>query len=86
MLRWRGLKTSRRLVAIAVTIGVFDGVHRGHAQLINSATAAAKDRGIPVGADDVEPAPHRGGVARAHPAATDHLTRRAEWQKSSAST
>ena len=30
-----------------VAIGVFDGVHRGHAALIGRAVAAARDRGLP---------------------------------------
>lgn len=47
---WYGLdRIPHELAAggCVVTIGVFDGVHRGHQQLINAAVEQARQRGVP---------------------------------------
>ncbi|NKQ54497.1 cytidyltransferase [Amycolatopsis sp. K13G38] len=42
-----------------VTLGVFDGVHRGHAHLIERATAAGRERGLPTMLVTFDPHPAR---------------------------
>ncbi|GAA2050525.1 bifunctional riboflavin kinase/FAD synthetase [Williamsia deligens] len=61
-----------------VTIGVFDGVHRGHAQLIATATAAAKKRGVPAVLMTFDPHPAEVVRPGTHPPQLSTLTRRAE--------
>ncbi|WJY63650.1 Riboflavin biosynthesis protein RibF [Corynebacterium atrinae] len=48
MIVWHGIgNVPASLEASVVTIGVFDGVHRGHQQLIERASQLAEERGIP---------------------------------------
>ena len=48
MQRWNGLDAiPGGFGPCVVTIGVFDGVHRGHAALITRAVHAARERGVP---------------------------------------
>lgn len=61
-----------------VTIGVFDGVHRGHAQLINRAIEAARARGVPAVMMTFDPHPAEVVRPGSHPAQLTTLTRRAE--------
>ncbi|GGN70618.1 riboflavin biosynthesis protein [Nocardia rhizosphaerihabitans] len=61
-----------------LTIGVFDGVHRGHAQLISRAVAAAKKRGVPSVLMTFDPHPMEVVRPGSHPAQLTTLTRRAE--------
>lgn len=42
---------------MAVTIGVFDGVHRGHQALIRRLVASARERGLAAGVVTLHPAP-----------------------------
>jgi riboflavin kinase/FMN adenylyltransferase len=61
-----------------VTIGVFDGVHRGHAELISHAVKAGRSRGIPVVMMTFDPHPMEVVFPGSHPAQLTTLTRRAE--------
>ncbi|MGW0035851.1 bifunctional riboflavin kinase/FAD synthetase [Gordonia sp. NPDC003376] len=79
MLRWRGLEdVPADWGRCVVTIGVFDGVHRGHAQLIGAATTAARDRGVPAVLMTFDPHPAEVVRAGSHPPQLTTLTRRAE--------
>lgn len=77
--RWRGLEAIPagwgRCVA---TIGVFDGLHRGHQQIVARARALADQRGLP--AVLVTFTPHPSEVVRpgSHPAVLTNNTRKAE--------
>ncbi|SDU36882.1 FMN adenylyltransferase /riboflavin kinase [Gordonia westfalica] len=61
-----------------VTIGVFDGVHRGHAELIHAATKAAKEHGVPSVLMTFDPHPSEVVRPGSHPPQLTTLTRRAE--------
>ncbi|MDD7931666.1 bifunctional riboflavin kinase/FAD synthetase [Actinomycetospora straminea] len=79
MQRWRGLDgVPSGWGRCVVTIGVFDGVHRGHQQLIGRAIAHARELGLPTVLITFDP--HPASVLRpgTHPARLTTLTRRAE--------
>ncbi|WP_083862834.1 bifunctional riboflavin kinase/FAD synthetase [Gordonia soli] len=79
MLRWRGLEDiPADWGRCVVTIGVFDGVHRGHAQLISAATTAAAERGIPAVLMTFDPHPAEVVRPGSHPPQLTTLARRAE--------
>jgi riboflavin kinase / FMN adenylyltransferase len=61
-----------------VTIGVFDGVHRGHQRIVARAVAAARDLGLPLVVVTFDP--HPAGVIRpgSYPAMLCSLRRRAQ--------
>ncbi len=61
-----------------LTIGVFDGVHRGHAQLISRAVKSAVARGVPAVLMTFDPHPMEMIRPGSHPAQLTTLTRRAE--------
>jgi len=61
-----------------VTIGVFDGVHRGHRQLIDAAVQAARRRGMPAVLMTFDPHPSEVIRPGSHPAQLSTLERRAE--------
>jgi riboflavin kinase/FMN adenylyltransferase len=57
---------------------VFDGVHRGHQQLIGRAVAAAAERGLPSVLVTFDPHPAEVVRPGSHPAVLSSLSRRAE--------
>ncbi|GAB2723267.1 bifunctional riboflavin kinase/FAD synthetase [Nocardia thraciensis] len=61
-----------------LTIGVFDGVHRGHAQLIGRAVKSAAVRGVPSVLMTFDPHPMEVVRPGSHPAQLTTLTRRAD--------
>jgi riboflavin kinase/FMN adenylyltransferase len=61
-----------------VTIGVFDGVHRGHQELISHAVKAGRTRGVPSVLMTFDPHPMEVVFPGSHPAQLTTLTRRAE--------
>ncbi|AZI58086.1 bifunctional riboflavin kinase/FAD synthetase [Nakamurella antarctica] len=79
MQRWRGLDSIPtgwgRCVA---TIGVFDGVHRGHQLIIRTAVARAKEMGLPSVVITFDPHPSEVLRPGSHPAELTSLRRRAE--------
>jgi len=61
-----------------LTVGVFDGVHRGHQQLIGRAVAEAEKRGVPSVLLTFDPHPAEVVRPGSHPAQLTTLRRRAE--------
>ncbi|KGI81864.1 riboflavin kinase [Actinopolyspora erythraea] len=61
-----------------VTIGVFDGMHRGHQQLIGEAVRRARERGLPCVLVTFDPHPAEVVRPGSHPAQLTTLQRRAE--------
>jgi riboflavin kinase / FMN adenylyltransferase len=77
--RWQGLgdvpETWGRCV---VTIGVFDGVHRGHQRIVGRAREAAGDLGLPLVVVTFDPHPSEVIRPGTHPALLCSLRRRAQ--------
>jgi riboflavin kinase/FMN adenylyltransferase len=61
-----------------LTIGVFDGVHRGHAELIAKAVKSGRTRGVPAVLMTFDPHPMEVVFPGSHPAQLTTLARRAE--------
>ncbi len=61
-----------------VTIGVFDGVHRGHAELIGRAVQRSRELGVPAVLMTFDPHPSEVVRPGSHPAQLTTLRRRAE--------
>ncbi|WP_199257084.1 bifunctional riboflavin kinase/FAD synthetase [Tomitella fengzijianii] len=79
MLKWRGLDDiPADWGRCVVTIGVFDGVHRGHRDLIGAAVEAARRRGIRSVLMTFDPHPSEVIRPGSHPAQLSTLARRAE--------
>lgn len=79
MERWRGLDDiPADWGRCVLTIGVFDGVHRGHAQLIDRAVKSAAARDMPSVLMTFDPHPMEVVRPGSHPAQLTTLTRRAE--------
>ncbi|MCW4353879.1 bifunctional riboflavin kinase/FAD synthetase [Hoyosella sp. YIM 151337] len=77
--RWRGLASiPADWGRCVLTIGVFDGVHRGHARLITKAVQEAKRLGVPSVLMTFDPHPSEVVRPGSHPAQLSTLTRRAE--------
>ncbi|HSU08906.1 MAG TPA: adenylyltransferase/cytidyltransferase family protein, partial [Pseudonocardia sp.] len=79
MQRWRGLDAvPSGWGRSVVTVGVFDGVHRGHQQLIGAAVAAGRERGLPTVLITFDPHPAEVVRPGSHPARLTSLPRRAD--------
>ncbi len=79
MLSWRGLDgVPAGWGRCVVTIGVFDGVHRGHQILIRRAIEVAKERDLPTVLMTFDPHPAEVVRPGSHPARLTTLQRRAE--------
>ncbi|MFC9896213.1 bifunctional riboflavin kinase/FAD synthetase [Nocardia sp. NPDC127579] len=79
MQRWRSLEdVPADWGRCVLTIGVFDGVHRGHAQLISRAVKSAAARGVPAVLMTFDPHPMEVVRPGSHPAQLTTLPRRAE--------
>jgi riboflavin kinase / FMN adenylyltransferase len=77
--RWRGLEAvPTGWGRSVVTVGVFDGVHRGHQQLIARAVARARERNLPAVLVTFDPHPAEVVRPGSHPARLTSLRRRAD--------
>ena len=79
MERWRGLNdVPSGWGHCVVTIGVFDGVHRGHAAIIGRAVAVGRKRGLPSVVLTFTPHPSEVVRPGTHPPVLTTMVRRAE--------
>jgi len=77
--RWRGYAAAPRgWGRSVVTIGVFDGVHRGHQQIIRYATERAGTLGIPSVVVTFDPHPSEVVRPGSHPAVLTEAVRKAD--------
>lgn len=79
MLRWRGLEaTPGDLGRTVVTVGMYDGVHRGHQSLIGTAVARARAMRRPCLLLTFDPHPAEVIRPGSHPAILTSMDRKAE--------
>ncbi|MFF5093845.1 MULTISPECIES: bifunctional riboflavin kinase/FAD synthetase [Actinosynnema] len=79
MQRWRGLdQIPGGWGRCVLTVGSFDGVHRGHQALIRRAVETAAERGLPSVVMTFDPHPAEVVRPGSHPAKLTDLRRRAE--------
>ena len=79
MLRWRGLDSvPGGWGRSVVTIGVFDGVHRGHQQIIGHTVKRARETGVPAVVMTFDPHPAEVVRPGSHPAVLTEPGRKAE--------
>ena len=79
MQRWRGLEAvPTGWGRSVVTVGVFDGVHRGHQQLIGRTVERGQARGLPTVLVTFDPHPAELIRPGSHPARLTSLRRRAD--------
>ncbi|MGY1636333.1 bifunctional riboflavin kinase/FAD synthetase [Geodermatophilus sp. SYSU D00742] len=79
MLRWRGLEAiPGDLGRTVVTVGMYDGVHRGHQELIGTAVARARSIGRPCLLLTFDPHPSEVVRPGSHPAILTSMDRKAE--------
>jgi riboflavin kinase / FMN adenylyltransferase len=77
--RWRGLDAvPTGWGRSVVTVGVFDGVHRGHQQLISHAVRSGQQRSLPAVVVTFDPHPAELVRPGSHPARLTSLRRRAD--------
>jgi riboflavin kinase / FMN adenylyltransferase len=77
--RWRGVEAiPSGWGRCVVTIGVFDGVHRGHVRLVGQAVRRARELGVPCVLLTFDPHPSEVVRPGSHPAQLTTLRRRAE--------
>jgi riboflavin kinase / FMN adenylyltransferase len=77
--RWRGLDAvPTDWGRSVVTVGVFDGMHRGHQQLVGRAVSRARERGLPAVLVTFDPHPAELVRPGSHPAQLTTLRRRAD--------
>jgi riboflavin kinase / FMN adenylyltransferase len=77
--RWRGQnEIPTDWGRCVLTIGVFDGVHRGHQELIAAAVKAGRERNVPTVLMTFDPHPMEVVHPGSHPAQLTTLTHRAE--------
>ena len=79
MLRWRGIdETPSGWGRCVVTIGVFDGVHRGHQILIGRALSRARELGLPLVVVTFDPHPSEVVRPGSHPPVLTPVWRKAD--------
>ncbi|PZS40399.1 MAG: bifunctional riboflavin kinase/FAD synthetase [Pseudonocardiales bacterium] len=79
MQRWRGIEAiPNGWGRSVVTIGVFDGMHRGHVQLVGHAVRRAREMRVPSVVTTFDPHPSEVVRPGSHPAQLTTLRRRAE--------
>ena len=79
MERWQGLgDVPEAWGPSVVTIGVFDGVHRGHQRIVATAAGAARELGLPLVVVTFDPHPSEVIRPGSHPALLCSLRRRAQ--------
>jgi riboflavin kinase/FMN adenylyltransferase len=77
--RWQGLdEVPEDWGSSVVTIGVFDGVHRGHQRIVSGAAEAAAELGIPVVVITFDPHPAEVTRPGSHPPLLCTIRRRAQ--------
>lgn len=79
MYRWHGLdEVPAEWGASVITIGEFDGVHRGHQHIVARAAELGRERGLPVVAVTFDPHPDEVVRPGSHPPLLCSARRRAE--------
>jgi len=78
MHRWRGYEAVPGWGRSVVTIGVFDGVHRGHQEIIGRAVKRARDLGVQSVVVTFDPHPSEVVRPGSHPAVLTEPGRKAE--------